>query len=73
MVNLVSEFQGGEVCSMKQLKLIAKHDNDYALMKQALEDKINAKDIPPDHPARPYKADWNLLAINQDLITIGDH
>ena len=57
---------------MKQLKLIAKHDNDYALMKRALEDKINAKDIPPDHPARPYKADWNLLAINQDLITIGD-
>jgi hypothetical protein len=41
-------------------------------MKKALEDKINAKDIPPDHPARPYKADWNLLAINQDLITIGD-
>ena len=72
MVNLVSEFQGGEVCSMKQLKLIAKHDNDYALMKQALEDKMNAKNIPPDHPARPYKADWNLLAINQDLITIGD-
>ena len=72
MVNLISEFQGKEVCSMKQLKGIAKNDNDYRLIKDALQDGIKAKDITPDHPARPYKADWNLLAINQDLITIGD-
>ena len=72
MVNLVSEFQGKEVCSMKQLKVIAKNDKDYNIMKEALQANITAKDIPPDHPARPYKADWNLLAVDHDLITIGD-
>ena len=68
MVNLVSEFQGVEVCSMRELKRIATTDNDYAKIKEAIQNGINAKNLPPDHPARPYKGDWNLLAINQNLI-----
>ena len=64
MVNLISEFQGKEVCSMKQLKGIAKNDNDYRLIKDALQDGIKAKDIPQitlhDH-TKQIGTCWRLI------------
>ena len=47
-------------------------DNDYQLIKTALQDNVAVTAIPPQHPARMYKSDWNLLAINNELITLGD-
>ena len=72
MVNLVSEFTGRNFCSMAELKKLASVDNDYQQIKAALQDNVVASAIPPQHPARMYKADWNLLAINDNLITLGD-
>ena len=72
MVNLVSEFRGHEMCSMKELKEIAARDNDYQQIKNAIEEGVVAKNLPPTHPGRTYKADWNLLAITDNLITLGD-
>ena len=72
MVNLISDFKGKEMCSMEDLKEIAKNDNDYNEIKRAICEGINAKNLPPNHPGRMYKSDWDLLAINDDLITIGD-
>ena len=72
MVNLVSEFTGKNFCSMTELKKLASVDNDYQLIKTALQDNVAVTAIPPQHPARMYKSDWNLLAINNELITLGD-
>ena len=72
MVNLVSEFRGHEMCSMSELKEIAARDNDYQQIKAAIEEGVIAKNLPPTHPGRTYKADWNLLAITENLITLGD-
>merc|ERR1711893_420978 len=72
MVNLISEFQGKEMCSMEDLKNIAKNDADYKEIMRAITDGLQARNLPPNHPGRMYKSDWDLLAINEDLITIGD-
>ena len=72
MVNLVSEFRGHDMCSMAELKEMATRDNDYQQIRKAIEEGVIAKNLPPTHPGRTYKADWNLLAISEDLITLGD-
>ena len=72
MVNLVSEFRGHDMCSMSELKEMAARDNDYQQIKKAIEEGVIAKNLPPTHPGRTYKADWNLLAISENLITLGD-
>ena len=72
MVNLVSEFTGRNYCSMYALKKLAAGEKDYQLIKSAIQENVAVTAIPPQHPARMYKSDWNLLAINDDLITLGD-
>ena len=72
MVNLVNDYEGGDVCSMTDIKLMANMDQEYQEIKRALMENIAAKNIPPEHPARMYKSDWNLLAIQEGLITLGE-
>ena len=72
MVNLITDFKGKEMCSMEDLKNIAKNDADYNEIMRAITDGLEARNLPPNHPGRMYKSDWDLLAINEDLITIGD-
>ena len=72
MVNLVNHYEGRDICSMTDIKTIAKLDQDYQAIIQLLLNDIPVTAIPPDHPARMYKADWNLLAVQEGLITLGD-
>ena len=57
---------------MADLTEIAKSDPNYQSIKSAIVEGTQTKDLPPDHPGRVYKADWNLLAVDGELITIGD-
>ena len=61
MVNLVSEFRGRNVCSMADLIEIAKQDRNYQAIRSAIIKATSVKDLPPDHPARVYKADWYIF------------
>ena len=72
MVNVIDEFEGTDSCSLKDIRKIAALDKDYQETLQAILNGVDARNLPPDHPGRLYKADWNLLAVDQDLITLGE-
>ena len=71
-INLITDLGGRPPMNIETLKSIAEKDVDYQLIHSAILNGVLASDLPPDHPARPYKPDWHLLATHDSLITFND-
>ena len=71
-INMITDFGGQPPMNIETLRTIAEKDVDYQMIRSAILDGVLASDLPPDHPARPYKPDWHLLGTHDSLITFND-
>ena len=70
-VHILAEDNDQHLTIAKLVKA-ANNCQDYISIKQAIMTFHNPIDLPPDHPARAYKADWYNLAIENELITMNN-
>ena len=72
IVNQLNLLEDQPPLDLAKLKDLAEKDEDYQKIRQAVLNGVTARNLPPDHPARPYKPDWHLLGTEDNLVVFGE-
>ena len=73
LINMISMLTHENVpITIEDMKKAASDDLNYRQIHEAILSDLKVKNMPPDHPARKYKAEWDFMATEDQLVIMDD-